>query len=107
MNTNNGERFRLARERAGLSQDEAAAELGCTRQAIGAWERGKALPGARRLAQVCTTYGCTPNELLYGAPPPEVHILPLDMQAKAAILLRVFERPGAPDPYPALRPAAR
>lgn len=52
-----GSRFKRAREKAGLSQAEAALKLGLKRQHVWAYENGKGKPSADTLARACYLYG--------------------------------------------------
>ena len=54
---------RLRKEK-GLSQTEAAEELGVTRQAISKWESGRAFPSMEKLIALSRLYG-VPLEELY------------------------------------------
>ena len=53
---------RLRKEK-GLSQTEAAEELGVTRQAISKWESGRAFPSMEKLIALSRLYGATVEEL--------------------------------------------
>lgn len=53
----------LRRER-GLSQEDLAAQLGISRQAISKWERGEASPDVDNLIGLARFYGVTVDELL-------------------------------------------
>lgn len=55
--------LRARRKAAGLTQEDLAAALGCTRQAVVAWERGDVLPTADRLPQLAKALGCSIDEL--------------------------------------------
>lgn len=56
--------FLRARNRAGLTQAQAAEKLGVDQSAICHWENGHNLPRLRRLKQIADLYGCEVNELL-------------------------------------------
>lgn len=53
-----------ARQRAGLTQEEVAKELGVRQAAVSFWENGKTAPRARLLLKLASIYGCTTDELL-------------------------------------------
>ncbi len=55
--------LRARRKAAGLTQEDLAAAMGCTRQAVVAWERGDVLPTADRLPQLAKALGCTIDQL--------------------------------------------
>lgn len=55
--------LRARRKAAGLSQEELAAAVGCTYQAVGAWERGDVLPTAERLPALAEALGCSIDDL--------------------------------------------
>ena len=55
--------IRARRKAAGLSQEELAAAVGCTSQAVGAWERGQTLPTADRLPQLAKALDCSIDDL--------------------------------------------
>ena len=55
-----------ARKKAGLSQAEAAAQLGVSSVAVCHWETGKHHPRGKLLLEVARVYGCTVDELLSG-----------------------------------------
>lgn len=55
--------IRARRKAAGMSQEELAAAVGCTFQAVGAWERGQALPTADRLPQLAKALDCSIDDL--------------------------------------------
>ena len=56
--------FRMARMRAGITQQTAAECLGVTQEAISQWESGKTMPRGSMLPRVCQVYNCTLDELL-------------------------------------------
>jgi Zn-dependent peptidase ImmA (M78 family)/transcriptional regulator with XRE-family HTH domain len=53
-----------AREDAGLTQDDVAAALGTSRQAVGYWEQGKRRPRTDQLLQLAALFRTTVDELL-------------------------------------------
>lgn len=56
--------FTRLREKAGLTQKQAAAALGVDQSAISFWETGANNPRAALLPKIATLYGCTVDELL-------------------------------------------
>jgi len=76
------QRLTQARKARGLSQAEAAEQLGVSRQAISRWETGTGLPTLDNLIQMGKLYQVSLDELVYGpeavqpqeetAPEPEV-----------------------------------
>ncbi len=57
-------RLRKARQRAGLSQSQAAAAVGVQKAAISKMELGKALPSADVLGRLCKLYELQISELI-------------------------------------------
>jgi len=57
-----GARLRVARN--GLSQKQAAAQIGQSQQAWGRWESGSVSPGAEILHQICSSFGVSADWLL-------------------------------------------
>lgn len=55
--------LRARRKAAGLTQEAMAAAVGCTYQAVGAWERGDVLPTADRLPAIAWALGCSIDDL--------------------------------------------
>lgn len=55
--------FKDARERASLTQEEAAERIGVSQVCIHAWETGKWLPRAAMLPKVAEVYHCTADDL--------------------------------------------
>ena len=58
--------FKLARIKAGLSQEEAAAKLGVSRVTVSSWECDLYKPSADTWLRISDVYGCTIDELLKG-----------------------------------------
>ena len=56
--------FLTAREKAGLTQREAAEKLCVDQSAISLWETGKNNPRVALLPSISRLYGCTVDELL-------------------------------------------
>lgn len=56
--------LRRLREQRGLTKEEAAAELGVSRQSVSQWESGKTFPSTKRLVTLSRLYG-VPLEELY------------------------------------------
>ena len=71
------EKILYYRKQARLSQEELAARVGVSRQAVSKWELNDALPEVDKLAALAKAFGVTADELLSpaepgeGAPPPE------------------------------------
>lgn len=60
--------FKQCRMKAGLSQKEAAMNLGVSVQTISYWEAEKKLPTADKLCGIADLYGVTTDELLGRVP---------------------------------------
>ena len=56
--------FREARLRAGLSQEEAAKQIGVTAAAISYWETGQYVPRTQKIRKVAQVYGVRVGDLL-------------------------------------------
>lgn len=56
--------FIAAREKAGMTQTDAAKEIGVDQSAVSLWETGKTAPRAGLLPKIAKLYGCTVDELL-------------------------------------------
>ena len=59
-------RLALARGKVGLSQQEAAIELGVTQSAISAWENGRKMPTLLQVARMAAVYGLPMDMLVFG-----------------------------------------
>jgi transcriptional regulator with XRE-family HTH domain len=58
-----GERLRRARKAVGLSQEEASARSGVSREMISYYETGARTPGLRALYRLATVYGVPLDDL--------------------------------------------
>lgn len=65
-----GQAIAAAREGAGLTQDDVAAALGTSRQAVGYWEQGKRSPRPDQLLQLAALFRATVDDLLATAEAP-------------------------------------
>jgi Zn-dependent peptidase ImmA (M78 family)/DNA-binding XRE family transcriptional regulator len=122
-------RLRAAREARGLTQAQAAAELGVSRPLLIAIEKGTRQMSPAELAHLAEIYGTTVSDLLRPAPPPAAigarfrAVMPADQsdagELSSAVdelqrraddymdLLRIAEAepPGRPEPVRAVRTA--
>lgn len=65
MSRNNlGSRISEYRQNKGMTQEELAARIGVTHQALSKWERGQSLPDLSLLADLCHIMGCSADYLL-------------------------------------------
>lgn len=64
MNVSIGNRLYQYRRKIGLSQEELAAKLGVSRQAVSKWERAEAAPDTDNLINPSRIYGVTLDELI-------------------------------------------
>lgn len=60
-----GEKLQLLRKSSGLSQEQLAAELDVSRQAISKWECGDSTPDLDKLRAICTYFGVTTDHLIW------------------------------------------
>lgn len=58
------EKLVLQRKRQGLSQEELAARIGVSRQAVSRWELGSTMPDAPNLVKLADLFGVTTDYLL-------------------------------------------
>ena len=63
-------RIRERRRALGLRQEDVAAQLHVTRQAVSLWEQGRTEPDLATLAKLAQVLQCAPAELLGEAPLP-------------------------------------
>jgi len=66
MNIETANRLYEYRKKMGLSQEELAAKIGVSRQAVSKWERAEASPDTDNLIELAKIYGMTLDELLMG-----------------------------------------
>lgn len=59
------EKLQLLRRSRGLSQEQLAAELDVSRQAISKWECGDSTPDLDKLRTICTYFGVTTDYLIW------------------------------------------
>ena len=59
-----GERLQEVRRRAGLTQEQFAAELNVSRQAVSKWESGASDPSTSNLLALAKLYGVSAEDLL-------------------------------------------
>ncbi len=80
-----GEKLVLLRKARGMTQEQLAAELSVSRQAVSKWELGEATPETENVIQLSRLFGVTTDYLLFGAgPAPDTSAgtLPPDMAAR-------------------------
>lgn len=63
------ERMKLARQVAGLSQEEAAHRLGVTTRTYARWERGETAGWLSQVERIAEAFGVDPEEI--SPPPPD------------------------------------
>ncbi len=68
MNIETANRLYEYRKKMGLSQEELAARIGVSRQAVSKWERAEASPDTDNLIELSKVYGVTLDEMLRGKP---------------------------------------
>jgi transcriptional regulator with XRE-family HTH domain len=61
-----GERLRISREGCRLSLMDVATDLGLSKQAVAAWEKGRTGISAIQLATLALSYGVSADYLLFG-----------------------------------------
>ena len=66
MNQTLGSRIAELRRKKNMTQEELAAELGVTPQAVSKWERGLSLPDIVFIDELALALGITIDELLTG-----------------------------------------
>ena len=71
-----GEKIQYYRKQSKLSQEELAARVGVSRQAVSKWELGEATPEVDKLVALAKAFGVTTDELL-SSEEPEAETPPL------------------------------
>lgn len=61
-----GKRLREARTQMNLTQEQVAGDIGRSRQAVSAWERGETMPTLREFAALVEIYGVSSDRILFG-----------------------------------------
>lgn len=79
MNETIGNRIAKFRKVKGLTQEELAAQLGVSSQAVSKWENDASCPDIALLPQLCKVLGVTTDELLTGKND-EVKMLPVEQR---------------------------
>ena len=79
MNESIGNRISKYRKEKGLTQEELAAKLGVSSQAVSKWENDASCPDISLLPQLCRTLGITTDELLTGNNN-EVKLVPVEQR---------------------------
>ena len=76
MNQTLGSRIAELRRKKNMTQEELAAELGVTAQAVSKWENEHSCPDITLLPQLARLFGVTIDELLGNQNQPETTLLP-------------------------------
>lgn len=79
MNESIGNRISKYRKEKGLTQEELAAKLGVSSQAVSKWENDASCPDIALLAQLCRILGISTDELLTGNNN-EVKLVPVEQR---------------------------
>lgn len=82
--------IRTLRKERGLTQEELAAQLHVTRQAVSSWERGGSCPDFDTLKRLGEVLGAAPEQLLYGAEtgkPPKLQKVNYGLAIFASLLI--------------------
>ena len=87
-NTILAQNIKKYRTQCGITQDELAAKLGVTYQAVSKWENAKAAPDISFLPDMAEIFGCSIDELFDYIPQKEVlslNVLPRDDLRKDSV----------------------
>lgn len=85
------DRLRIARERAKMSQQEAADALGITTQAISNFELGKRTPNTERIIEFCRLYNASADFMLGFVGQPDQHLELTSLRPDQQKLLELYE----------------
>ena len=75
-----GEQLQAVRRRSGLTQEEFAAQLKVSRQAVSKWESSKGYPEIEKIIYICNRYGTTMDELFIDEVPPRLPEEPVPVE---------------------------
>ena len=75
-----GERLQAVRRKNGLTQEEFAAQLNVSRQAVSKWESSRGYPEIEKILYICNRYGTTMDELFADELPEEQREEPEDFR---------------------------
>ena len=79
-----GERLQAVRRKNGLTQEEFAAQLKVSRQAVSKWESSRGYPEIEKILYICNRYGTTMDELFADElPEPRQEEQPLPAEKEA------------------------
>lgn len=84
-------RLQALRKAKNLSQEALADRLGVSRQAIGKWESGSALPSIDNLLELAAILETTVDYLLTGTEPPQDPLDPLAYQAEQTVSVEALK----------------
>ena len=94
-----GEKLQLLRRSRGLSQEQLAAELDVSRQAVSKWECGDSTPDLDKLRAICTYFGVTTDYLIWENEE--------DAPAGASSASPAAAEPGSSEKWETIRAAVR
>ena len=96
MNQTLGSRIAELRRKKNMTQEELAAELGVTPQAVSKWENDLSCPDITLLPQLARLFGVTTDELLGNQNQPETALLPEERRKPIKdMILRVVVTGGS------------
>ena len=78
-----GSKLKQARQRAGLTQEQAAGQIGVSRQTMSSWENNKSYPDVVSVIRLSDLYAVTLDELLKGDPGMIEHLNASTSEVKA------------------------
>ena len=96
MNESIGNRISKYRKAKGLTQEELAAMLGVSSQAVSKWENDASCPDISLLPQLCRILGISTDELLTGSSD-EVRLVPVEQRKsldELTLRIRVLSAQG-------------